>query len=88
MQTKKALVNVLRATNVFQMSQTGSGDLGLRRADPVVLKGSRFLSAFVDVTAKKAAASREWSNYNPSRYANDGTFLEKLYSIEFPPEQS
>ena len=37
MQTKKALVNVLRATNVFQMSQTGSGDLGLRRADPVVL---------------------------------------------------
>ena len=37
MQTKKALVNVLRATDVFQMSQTGSGDLGLRRADPVVL---------------------------------------------------
>ena len=37
MQTKKALVNVLRATDVFQMSQTGSGDLELRRADPVVL---------------------------------------------------
>jgi len=47
-----------------------------------------FFQLFVDVTAKKAAASREWSNYNPSRYANDGTFLEKLYSIEFPPEQS
>jgi hypothetical protein len=37
MQTKKALVNVLRATDAFQMSQTGSGDLGLRPADPVVL---------------------------------------------------
>ena len=37
MQTKKALVNVLRATDVFQMSQTGSGDLGLWRADPAVL---------------------------------------------------
>jgi hypothetical protein len=37
MQTKKALVNVLRATDVFKMSQTDSGDLGLRRADPVAL---------------------------------------------------
>jgi hypothetical protein len=37
MRTKKARVNVLRATDVFQMSQTGSGGLRLRRADPVVL---------------------------------------------------
>jgi hypothetical protein len=34
MHTKKALVNLLCATDVFQVSQTGSGDLGLRRADP------------------------------------------------------
>lgn len=37
MQTKKALVNVLGAADVCHMSQTGSEDLGLQRADPVVL---------------------------------------------------
>ncbi len=48
MQTKKALDNVLRAAGVFQMSQTGSGDLGLRRR-----KGSRFLSAFLRCHSEK-----------------------------------
>jgi hypothetical protein len=36
MHTKKALVNVLRATDAFHMSQTGSMELGLR-PDTVVL---------------------------------------------------
>lgn len=36
-QTNKALVNVLRAGDVFHIARTGCGDLSLRRGDPVVL---------------------------------------------------
>jgi hypothetical protein len=59
MRTKKARVNVLRATDVFQMSQTDSGGLRLRRADPVVLvltplkKRLSVLSAFLRCHGEK-----------------------------------
>jgi hypothetical protein len=79
-QTKKALVNMLRAADVFQMSQTGSGDLGLRRAGIAACwphssslsslkeRARGFFQLFFDVTAKKAAAS--WRTRLPPHFGH------------------
>jgi hypothetical protein len=59
MQTKKGLVNVLRATDAFQISQTvpGTWDCGVLTAQFwsffVERKGSRFLSAFLRCHGEK-----------------------------------